>query len=421
MQRLILFSLAAILCACSHSGSNSAFVQQQNGQFLVDKKPYYFIGANFWYGAILGSTGQGGNRERLLKELDFLQSIGVNNLRVLVGADGVDSQEVKVRPALQIAPGVYNDTIFDGLDFLLAEMGKRKMYAVLFINNTWEWSGGYGQYLRWTGHVDLPADGRYTWDCYTHDLAKFSECDSCHQLFFAHVKNVMTRTNRYTNKPYADDPTIMTWEVGNEPRALNRQQHEPFKAWLRKATALMRSLAPQQLIAIGSEGLAGCEMDSAVFHDIHADPNVDYITIHIWPKNWSWIQVPDVTKDLRSAIAKTNDYMASSKALAEILRKPLVVEEFGYPRDHHLYTTDDPTTARDAYYENIFAQVAQSAQSGGVVAGSNFWSWAGFGQPTNERWQPWDDYLGDPAQEEQGLNSVFAHDETIELIKKYVP
>lgn len=47
-----------------------------------------FVGTNFWYGAILGSEGEGGNRERLHKELDFLKSIGINNLRVLVGADG---------------------------------------------------------------------------------------------------------------------------------------------------------------------------------------------------------------------------------------------------------------------------------------------------------------------------------------------
>ena len=46
------------------------------------------------------------------------------------------------------APMVYNDTIFAGLDYLLAEMGKRDMLAVLYLNNSWEWSGGYGQYLQ---------------------------------------------------------------------------------------------------------------------------------------------------------------------------------------------------------------------------------------------------------------------------------
>ena len=38
---------------------------------MQDNKPYYFIGTNFWYGAILGSEGIGGDRERLHDELNF--------------------------------------------------------------------------------------------------------------------------------------------------------------------------------------------------------------------------------------------------------------------------------------------------------------------------------------------------------------
>lgn len=49
--------------------------------------------------------------------------------------------KTKVEPTLQEAPGVYNDTILAGLDYLLMEMGKRKMVAVLYLNNSWEWSG----------------------------------------------------------------------------------------------------------------------------------------------------------------------------------------------------------------------------------------------------------------------------------------
>ncbi len=36
---------------------------------------------NFWYGAILGSMGQGGNRERLCRELDKMKEMGIDNLR----------------------------------------------------------------------------------------------------------------------------------------------------------------------------------------------------------------------------------------------------------------------------------------------------------------------------------------------------
>ena len=45
-----------------------------------------------------------------------------------------------------------------------------------------------------------------------------------------------------------------------------------------------------------------------------------------------------------------------------------------------------------------------------AFAGCNFWGWGGFAKPKHEQWQVGDDYTGDPAQEAQGLNSVFSTD-----------
>jgi mannan endo-1,4-beta-mannosidase len=421
MKHLLLFLAAAgvgLLAACSVSPADS-FIAQRNGRFEVNGKPYYFVGTNFWYGAMLGSTGRGGNRDRLLRELDLMKAHGVTNLRVLAGADGADGLLTKAMPALQTAPGVYNDTIFEGLDFLLSEMGKRGMHAVIYLNNTWDWSGGYAQYLRWTGGSNLPPEGELSWEMYLSEASKYATCDSCHALFLRHVRHVVSRTNRYTGKSYAADPAIMAWQVGNEPRALGKEGKAAFAGWLREATALIRALDGNHLISIGSEGQLGCERDMALFEAIHADPNVDYLTIHIWPKNWGWIEVPNVADRLDTAIAKTNSYIAEHIGVAKKLSKPLVVEEFGYPRDHHRYTLSDSTAARDGYYANILRQVAASSERGDALAGCNFWAWGGLARPAHERWQPWDDYLGDPPHEEQGLNAVFDTDATLKVIKKY--
>lgn len=72
----------------------------------------------------------------------------------------------KVEPTLQMKPSVYNDAIFDGLDFLLAEMGKRNMKAVLFFTNSWEWSGGYSQYLNWVGKGKNPVPSVDGWPAF---------------------------------------------------------------------------------------------------------------------------------------------------------------------------------------------------------------------------------------------------------------
>ena len=158
-QFLLLTVLLFLLGACAPKPAEHSFIKvNADGQFVRDGKPYYFVGTNFWYGAILGSEGEGGNRERLHKELDFLKSIGINNLRVLVGADGENGIKTRGEPSLQVAPGVYNDTILAGLDYFMNELRERDMTAVLYLNNSWEWSGGYSVYLQWLSliHISEP-------------------------------------------------------------------------------------------------------------------------------------------------------------------------------------------------------------------------------------------------------------------------
>lgn len=66
-----------------------------------------------------------------------------------------------------------------------------------------------------------------------------------------------------------------------------------------------------------------------------------------------------------------------------------------------------------------FDLIRQDRENGGLFAGCNFWAWGGFAEQNSDHiyWEKGDDYTGDPAQEEQGLNSVFATDTTVEIIK----
>ena len=178
-MNLKLFStvfLAVMIAACQQKQEAKApeFVKVENGHFVKDGKPYYYVGTNFWYGAILGSEGQGGNRERLCKELDLMKEMGIDNLRVLVGSDGERGVKTKVEPTLQVAPGEYNDTILAGLDYLLQEMGKRGMVAVLYLNNSWEWSGGYGFYLEHAGEGKQPRPNEDGYPAFMQAMTKYA-------------------------------------------------------------------------------------------------------------------------------------------------------------------------------------------------------------------------------------------------------
>ena len=410
--------MALVSCSSAKQApASNPFVRRQGASFLLDGKEYRFVGTNFWYGAILGSEGQGGDRQRLQRELDQLHSLGLDNLRILVGSDGERGVTTKVEPTLQVSPGVFNDTILAGLDYLLQQMGERGMKAVLYLNNSWEWSGGYGFYLEQAGAGRQPRPNEDGYQKFMQAMAQYALNEKAQELFYQYVRDIIGRTNRYTGVAYVDDPAIMAWQIGNEPRAFSQEAKEPFAQWLSKASALIRSLDKNHLISIGSEGIWGCENDTALYERVSSDPNIDYMNAHIWPYNWNWTKQDSVLENVERACRNSGEYLKGHIIIARRLQKPLVVEEFGYPRDGFSFDLSSPTTARDRYYDYIF----QMAMGDSIVKGCNFWGWGGEARPLHqEQWQVGDPYCGDPAQEQQGLNSVFDCDSTtIAIIKKH--
>ncbi len=405
--------LALAVSACNAVPS---FVSTGEGKFLKNGKPYTYVGTNFWYGPILASDGQGGDYARLTRELDTLKSLGVTNLRVLVGGDGPSGVFSRVEPTLQTAPGVYNDTLLTGLDRFLVELGKRDMQAVLFLNNSWEWSGGYGQYLEWgTGEKALIplVDGYWP---FMQQMRKFQTSPEAQELFFNHVRAIVGRTNSITGKPYKEDPAIFSWQIGNEPRCFSDDPEirDGFIGWLTETARIIKEIDPNHMLSTGNEGLMGCEQDWELVRRVNTIPGVDYMTIHIWPYNWSWASAEDLEGTIDTAIDNTVKYLAEHATLAQELGLPLVCEEFGFPRDGFSSKMSATTYARDTYYKYLFGQVGETLQ------GVNFWGWSGFAVPLHEQWESGDPYTGDPAQEAQGLNGVYVTDSTVDIIKEAI-
>ena len=191
-----------------------------------------------------------------------------------------------------------------------------------------------------------------------------------------------------------------------------------FVQYIHSTAALIKSIDPLHMVSTGNEGAMGCEGDMDLCRRINDCPDVDYITIHIWPYNWGWADKDSLTENLEAAKQKTLAYIELHQTIAQKYSKPIVLEEFGYPRDGFSFTPGSATTARDAYYSFVFGYVAEQAASHGNFAGCNFWAWGGNAKVATDHifWQVGDDYTGDPAQEEQGLNSVFAADSTINII-----
>ena len=417
---LLLF--ISLMPICSFAQERETFITVKGTQFYKGDKPYSYIGANYWQGSLLASK-KAGDRKRLLRELDLMQKNGIDNLRVLVGADG-GKYDYTVRPALQYEQGKYDVDLLDGLDFLIAEMGKRNMYAVLYLTNNWEWSGGMSQYLEWNGHgaIPIPAITPNTWPQYMTYTEQFHSCEACMKALENHVKFILGRTNTYTKKKYTEDNTIMAWQVGNEPRTFTVENEAKFTAWLNKIVNLIDSLDKNHLISTGSEGLNSSNDSIEIFERTHQNPNIDYLTMHIWPKNWGWFKADDAEKTLAIAKENAGKYIDKHLEVANHLKRPIIIEEFGLPRENETLVNTTSVASRNIFYNYIFGRVAESVKNNGALQAANFWGFGGEGKAVTPdgKWKPGDPLTTDPPQEPQGLNSVFSTDKsTLKIIKEF--
>ena len=407
----------------------SPFVSVHGKHFYLNGLPYRYAGANMWFASYIGAeTDAIGDRERLHRELDLLKATGITNLRIL-GASERSPLRDSMKPAISHKGEIEREDILVGLDYALAEMAKRDLKAVIFLNNFWEWSGGMATYLSWVNNgeiVDM-ADPDKPWPAFALFSAQFYANPEAVALFHKYVKSIVTRRNTITGKLYSEDPTIMAWQLANEPRPGDGEGSKEnlghYYKWIRDTATLIKGDAPKQLVSVGGEGTMGCLVMDECFLAAHSDNGIDYATFHMWPKNWGWFTVADPEQTFGTAVQRANDYIDHHIELATQLNMPLVLEEFGLERDGGQYGPETTTKFRDSFYQFVFGKVNHSVHTGGPLVGTNFWAWGGYGEALHDDavWREGDKtFVGDPPQEPQGLNSVFATDaSTLKIINDH--
>lgn len=400
------------------------FVTVRGTEFRLEGRSYRFVGANYWQAMNLASRGAGGDRQQLLRELDEMKAHGITNLRIMAASEGPDTEPLRIVPALLQAPGVYSADLLDGLDFALKALADRDMKAIMTMGNMWHWSGGFGQYLVWAGLATSipypPPRPGGDWDEYQRFAAQFYGNARAVSYYLDHITEIVTRVNHYTNRSYRDDPTIMAWELANEPRALSNV--DSYLAWVATSAQLIKSLDHNHLVTIGSEGdTSDPSYSGTEYLRDHSLSAIDYGTAHVWAQNWGWYDPLDAVATYASAVALAEAYIDSHVSRTLTLEKPIVFEEFGLARDLSSFSPASPVTVRDQYYAAILGHLHAFAKN--AVAGANFWAYAGESRPIppfGSWWQPGDSFVADPPHEPQGWYSVYNSDtSTLAVVKHF--
>ncbi|XP_051124677.1 mannan endo-1,4-beta-mannosidase 7-like [Andrographis paniculata] len=341
------------VCAAKDNG----FVTVEGVHFCLNGSRFYANGFNaYWLMYVASDPSQ---RSKISSAFVEGAKHGLRIARAWAFSDGGYAP-------LQYNPGSYNEQMFQGLDFVVCEAKKYGVKLILSLVNNYEDDGGKRQYVNWARNQgqNLLSDDEF----YTNSVVK--------QFYKNHIKAVLTRHNTFTGIPYKDDPTIMAWELMNEPRCTIDPSGTTIQAWLSEMATYLKSIDSNHLLEAGLEGFYGqsnAQKQQFNPQEIHVGtdfltnnqiPEIDFATVHSYPDQWL------TNRSDEAQISFLNDWLDSHIHDAQnVLRKPLLFAEFGKSSKDLGYRTDQ----RDELFDRIYSAIYSSAAAGGAAAGGLFW------------------------------------------------
>ena len=373
------------------ANGNHGFVGIAGPNFALNGAPYRFGGVNSYYLFY---------KSHYMID-DVLQTAidnGIDVVRTWAFCDGNNPygggngfEGVSFQPEM----GLYYEPTFQNLDYVIKAAGELGVRLILPLVNHWSDKdylhldkdkaasgsrgpsrdscqdppvpgdpyggnsfGGMSQYVEWCG---VPLE----YGCWEDDGDRYTKTIRNRQVFYSnpcakqafknYVSFVLNRVNHLTGIAYKDDPTILAWELANEPRC-----EEPdlcgagqFGAWVAEMSAHLKSIDANHLLAVGDEGFfdtAECSL-MCYNHNCGVDweqnlaiASIDFGTVHLYPDHWE--------RD----IAFSREWIEDHIDKANIAGKPVVLEEFGILAD----------AVHEFSREEIYRQWMALARGGGA-------------------------------------------------------
>jgi mannan endo-1,4-beta-mannosidase len=349
---LVLVALAALSLAASTPakggpGGND-FVQRAGSQLKLDGKPFRFVGTNNYY-LMYSST---------VMVNDVLNTAAANGFTVMRTWGWLD-QTPKNGIVFQTLNGTsiaYNDgaTGLANLDYTVAQAGKLGLKLVIPFTGNWGDFGGMDQYVTW-------ASGSYHDDFYTNATIK--------TWYKAWISHLLNHVNSITGVAYKNDPTIMTWELANEPRCSGSGTYPAsancttatITSWAGEMSAYIKSIDKKHLVSSGSEGFlciagsteyernCGSGVDELAISKLRT---IDVMSYHLYPDG-GW----------NKSVAWGTTWITDHSKLAKMIGKPSMLGEFGLK----------DKVARNVTYKTWTDAVRESGGTGAL-----FWILTGF-------------------------------------------
>ena len=283
------------------------FITAAPTHFLRDGQPFFALGFNAYY---LGFCSESTQKA-------VLETAQLSRAPVIRAWAFLDSgQPSPIGPAFQhFTPN--GAVIHEGasglarLDALIAHAEAAGIALLLPLTNGWGDFGGMPLYAQ------CFAGSSRTEDFYSSPAARTA--------YRNWVEALLTRRNTFTGRFYCDEPSVMAWELANEPRHTGRDGREILLEWVTESAAFIKTLDQNHLLAVGDEGFfhkrghghlhsGAYGVDAEAILSLDA---IDFGTYHLYPDHWN------VPGDFGLC------WIREHADLARKVGKPMVLEEFG--------------------------------------------------------------------------------------------
>ncbi|RLM98683.1 hypothetical protein C2845_PM06G15560 [Panicum miliaceum] len=348
--------LASCISVMPPDADEWAVVGRRGPHLLESGRPFVVHGFNTYW--LMYFAADPATRPTVTAALAEAADAGLNVCRTWAFNDGGYR-------ALQLKPFSYDEDVFQALDFVISEARKHKMRLILSLCNNWK---DYGVYVRWGNEagLDLTSDS----DFFTDPTIK--------SYYKAFVKAVLTRINTITNGAYKDDPTILAWELINEPRCHSDPSGNTLQAWIEEMASYVKSIDPVHLLEIGVEGFYGPTTPEllhvnpdaysgtvgADFIRNHCALGIDLASIHIYSDTW----LPHSVEDSHLQFVNTWRQQHIDDA-ANLLGMPILIGEFGVSLKDGRFGDE----FRESFMETVYTIFSSSWKSGVIGGGCLVW------------------------------------------------
>jgi mannan endo-1,4-beta-mannosidase len=275
--------------------ANEQMIKTNGTNITLGGQPFHVVGVNDY------DLAHKNNKE-IAQTISILHKASVNTIRFWLFDDGDPS-------GFQPEPGVMNEARFKQADYIFYEANKYNMKVIPVLINNWTDYGGKDQYIKWINQDPAKDETIF----YTDDQIK--------SLFEKYVSYILSRKNTYTHLTYSNDPSILGWDIMNEPRSTDQ---DSMNNWLISIAVFIKQRDSNHLVFAGTENATVANpkpADAGKSSNFCANSAIDICSVHLYLFNEN--------EPLFNTYSEVTNFMQEQANYAKQLNKPILLEEFG--------------------------------------------------------------------------------------------